>query len=98
MVWIHGGAYVAGGGEEAWYEASRLADEGNIVTVTVTYRLGVFGYLHADKVEDSNVGMGPVGRAEMGSRQHSDVRGRPRMCDGIRTIGRRTFDCGDSGR
>ena len=52
MVWIHGGAYVAGGGEEAWYEASRLADEGDIVTVTVTYRLGVFGYLHADKVED----------------------------------------------
>ena len=57
MVWIHGGAYVAGGGEEAWYEASRLADEGNIVTVTVTYRLGVFGYLHTDKVEDSNVGL-----------------------------------------
>ena len=56
MVWIHGGAYVAGGGEEAWYDASRLADEGNIVTVTVTCRLGVFGYLHADKVEDSNVG------------------------------------------
>jgi para-nitrobenzyl esterase len=36
MVWIHGGAYVSGGGEEGWYEASRLADEGDIVTVTVT--------------------------------------------------------------
>jgi para-nitrobenzyl esterase len=41
MVWIHGGAYVAGGGEEAWCGAFRLADEGDMVTITLTYRLGV---------------------------------------------------------
>jgi Carboxylesterase family len=28
MAWFHGGAYVTGGGEESWYDASRLADEG----------------------------------------------------------------------
>ncbi|HQP29908.1 MAG TPA: carboxylesterase family protein [Deltaproteobacteria bacterium] len=44
MVWIHGGAYVTGGGEEAWYDASRLADEGDVVAVTITHRLGAFGY------------------------------------------------------
>ena len=57
MVWIHGGAYVAGGGEEDWYDASRLADEGDVVTVTITYRLGVFGYLHADEPERRNLGL-----------------------------------------
>ncbi len=49
MAWIHGGAYVTGGGEEGWYDASRLADEGDIVTVTISYRLGAFGYLYTDE-------------------------------------------------
>lgn len=44
MVWIHGGAYVTGGGEEAWYDTARLAEEGDVVAVTITHRLGAFGY------------------------------------------------------
>lgn len=57
MVWIHGGAYISGGGEEAWYDASRLAEEGDVVTVTITYRLGALGYLHADQSHATNVGL-----------------------------------------
>jgi para-nitrobenzyl esterase len=57
MVWIHGGAYVAGGGEEAWYDAFRLADEGDMVTITITYRLGAFGYLHTNESGALNVGL-----------------------------------------
>jgi para-nitrobenzyl esterase len=57
MAWFHGGAYVTGGGEEGWYDASRLADEGDIVTVTISYRLGAFGYLHTDELGAPNVGL-----------------------------------------
>lgn len=44
MVWFHGGAYVTGSGESVKYDAGLLASEG-IVVVSVSYRLGVFGYL-----------------------------------------------------
>jgi para-nitrobenzyl esterase len=44
MVWFHGGAYVTGSGESTKYEAGLLAAEG-VVVVSVSYRLGVFGYL-----------------------------------------------------
>lgn len=44
MVWFHGGAYVAGTGESPKYDATALAREGNVVVVTVSYRLGIFGY------------------------------------------------------
>ena len=57
MAWIHGGAYVTGGGEEGWYDTSRLADEGDIVTVTISYRLGAFGYLFTDELGAPNVGL-----------------------------------------
>lgn len=45
LVWIHGGAYVAGGGELPWYDGARLAAEQKLVVVSVSYRLGPFGYL-----------------------------------------------------
>ena len=57
MVWIHGGAYVTGGGEDNWYDAAQLADEGDVVTVTVTYRLGAFGYLWTEERGASNAGL-----------------------------------------
>ena len=46
LVWIHGGAYIAGYGGESAYDSTALAEEGDIVVVSVTYRLGVFGYLY----------------------------------------------------
>lgn len=58
MVWFHGGAYVAGGGESAKYDPTRLARDGRVVVVTVTYRLGIFGYLAPDEAEaDDNIGL-----------------------------------------
>ncbi|WP_229812369.1 carboxylesterase family protein [Lentzea flava] len=47
MVWFHGGAYVTGSGESVKYDASLLALEG-VVVVSVSYRLGVFGYLNGN--------------------------------------------------
>ena len=57
MVWFHGGAYVSGGGESPKYDAQTLATEGQVVVVTVTYRLGIFGYLNIHDPETQNLGL-----------------------------------------
>lgn len=46
MVWIHGGAFVAGSGNVPWYNASNLVRLGDVVVVTLNYRLGALGFLH----------------------------------------------------
>ena len=62
MVWLHGGAFEGGGsGSSSWYDGESLARRGDVVVVTITHRLNVFGYLHladvAPKVAaDANVG------------------------------------------
>ena len=56
LVWIHGGAYIAGCGGETAYDGTALAEEGDIVVVSVTYRLGVFGYLYNPDGEPRNLG------------------------------------------
>lgn len=43
MVWIHGGGFSNGSGDV--YDARRLAARGDIVVVTVNYRLGTLGFL-----------------------------------------------------
>ncbi|MEZ0335217.1 MAG: carboxylesterase family protein, partial [Gemmatimonadales bacterium] len=45
MVWIHGGAWVIGSGSERTYDAARLVGRGDVVVVTINYRLGPFGFL-----------------------------------------------------
>lgn len=44
MVWIHGGAYIAGSGTGRTTDGSNLARQG-VVLVTLNYRLGAFGFL-----------------------------------------------------
>jgi para-nitrobenzyl esterase len=43
MVWIPGGAFLNGAGQLQLYDGSRLAANGDVVVVNVTYRVGVFG-------------------------------------------------------
>ncbi len=45
LVWLHGGAFVIGAGSMPMYRGAALAARGDVVVVTVNYRLGVFGYL-----------------------------------------------------
>ena len=42
VVWIPGGGFFSGAGTN--YEASKLATRGDVVVVTVNYRLGIFGF------------------------------------------------------
>lgn len=44
MVWIHGGAFMAGSGSVPIYEGAGLAAK-DVVVVTVNYRLGALGFL-----------------------------------------------------
>ena len=44
LVWIHGGAYRSGQGAIPWYNGSSFATLGNILVVTINYRLGALGF------------------------------------------------------
>lgn len=45
MVWIHGGAFILGSGSTSLYSGERLATRGDVVVVTLNYRLGALGFL-----------------------------------------------------
>jgi para-nitrobenzyl esterase len=45
MVCIHGGAFLIGSGRWPWYEGSELVRRGDVVLVTINYRLGALGFL-----------------------------------------------------
>jgi para-nitrobenzyl esterase len=57
MVWIHGGAYTSGGSAQAVYDAARLAAEGDVVVVTINYRLGALGFLAPGGDADASCGL-----------------------------------------
>jgi para-nitrobenzyl esterase len=44
--WIHGGGFTLGSGSEALYDGGPLARRGDVVVVTIHYRLGALGYLY----------------------------------------------------
>jgi len=46
LVFIHGGAYETGSGAVPWYDGSSFAGRGDLVVVTLNYRLGPLGFLH----------------------------------------------------
>jgi para-nitrobenzyl esterase len=52
MVWLHGGAYVSGGGEAPKYDVDERVRTGRVVVVRVSYRLGVLGYLSPSGVDN----------------------------------------------
>lgn len=49
MVFIHGGAFVTGAGSSPLYDGAYLAAVGNVVVVTLNYRLGPLGFLYLGK-------------------------------------------------
>jgi para-nitrobenzyl esterase len=63
MVWLHGGGYTAGSGQELpSYDGESLSQRGNVVVVSINHRLNVFGYLNladygSQYGDSANVGM-----------------------------------------
>ncbi|WP_159921552.1 MULTISPECIES: carboxylesterase family protein [Nocardia] len=79
LVWLHGGAYLAGSGQWNLYDADRLVRETRVVVVSVSYRLGVLGYLRAPGVSAGNLGLCDQIAALRWVREHiAEFRGDPR--------------------
>lgn len=66
MVWVHGGAYVLGSASQPLYHGRALATAGDVVVVTLNYRLGALGFLELSTLGDgsgrfaTNVGLRDV--------------------------------------
>jgi len=45
LFWIHGGGFSHGAGSQPSYDGGPLAERGDVVVVTINYRLGALGYL-----------------------------------------------------
>jgi para-nitrobenzyl esterase len=59
LVWIHGGAFIWGAGDAPFYDGTNFARHGDLVVVTINYRLGPFGFLHlSDLFGDAFAGSG----------------------------------------
>lgn len=57
MVWIHGGSYTSGGGDAPIFDPAALVREQGVVVVSVTYRLGLLGYLGGADGTPANLGL-----------------------------------------
>jgi para-nitrobenzyl esterase len=51
MFWIHGGGFTHGAGYEPLYDGGPLAVRGDVVVVTINYRLGALGFLHLPEID-----------------------------------------------
>ncbi len=66
MVWLHGGAYILGSSSQPLYDGRRLAGSGDVVIVSINYRLGALGFLDLSFLNtprrrfDSNIGLRDV--------------------------------------
>lgn len=62
LVWVHGGGFTTGTGASGIYRGDRLARRGDVVVVTINYRLGALGFLaHRDLSAGSGSGCGNWG-------------------------------------
>ena len=53
MVWIHGGAFEAGGTIDPMFDCVNFITENpDVIVVTIAYRLGVMGFLHLSHLPD----------------------------------------------
>ncbi len=56
IVWIHGGSYEIGCGDLPTADPSDWVKEQQVIVVTVSYRLGIFGFLGGNEERPANLG------------------------------------------
>ncbi|MCY4130440.1 MAG: carboxylesterase/lipase family protein [Gammaproteobacteria bacterium] len=59
LFWIHGGAFINGSAND--YDGSVLAAQGDVVVVTINYRLGLLGFLDLSSLSSEFTGSGSNG-------------------------------------
>lgn len=57
IVWIHGGSYEIGCGDLSTADPTDWVKEQNLIVVTVSYRLGIFGFLGGTEERPANLGL-----------------------------------------
>ncbi|MCW3160191.1 carboxylesterase family protein [Chryseobacterium oryctis] len=57
VVWIHGGSHEIGCGDVSTADPTEWVKEQNIMVVTVSYRLGLFGFLGGNENRPPNLGL-----------------------------------------
>lgn len=60
MVWIHGGTFITGAGSQPQFDGTSFAERGNVILVSINYRLGPFGFMHMSALDEglaSNQGL-----------------------------------------
>ena len=55
MVWIHGGAFCIGSGSQSMFRSGSLAARGDVVLVTINYRLGILGFLNLKEITGGKI-------------------------------------------
>ena len=55
IVWIHGGGFTIGAGSEVIYNGRTLSTRGDVVVVTINYRLGALGFLNLNEVTKGKI-------------------------------------------
>jgi para-nitrobenzyl esterase len=55
LFWIHGGAFIIGSGCESFLETGVLSRRGDIVLVSINYRLGAFGFINLKEVTGGGI-------------------------------------------
>lgn len=55
LFWIHGGGFTIGSGSQPVYRGSTLSRRGNVVVVTINYRLGSLGFLNLNEVTGGRI-------------------------------------------
>lgn len=66
MVWLHGGGYAAGSGQELpSYDGTNLAKKGDVVVVTLNHRLNALGFLDLSAYGERYAKSGNVGLLDL---------------------------------
>lgn len=55
LFWIHGGGFTIGSGSSAVYDGQYLAREGDVVVVTINYRMGALGFMNLAALTDGRI-------------------------------------------
>ena len=56
MFWIHGGGFLVGSGSAPMYDGANLSKNGDVVVVTINYRLGALGFLYFNDIKGKQTG------------------------------------------
>jgi para-nitrobenzyl esterase len=55
IFWIHGGAFIIGAGTEPFLENGKLVRRGDVVLVSINYRMGAFGFINLKEITDGKI-------------------------------------------